>query len=558
MIREVTIRRFKRFDNQTFPLEGNLVIAGQNNAGKTTLLQAIATWEFALKRWREQDTKGDKQGGNYKAIPVSRPHFSAVPLRSFDLLWHNRQQGSGSIEIVLQTVRGETLTMSLEADSTEQIWVRPTRNTSSAIALGLDVNVVFLPSIGALGVEEPEVNPDYVKTKMRSMQTGQVVRNVILHVSRTPEWEHFNGALRRMFGLELDRPQVIGGQIFCDYVRVGQPERKFDILSAGSGFQQVVLVLATMLSQPGSVLLVDEPDAHLHVYLQATIFSELQAVAARTHSQLIVATHSEVIFNSVEPDQICLMMGTPRRLADRTERERLRKAMGVLQQADVVAAAEAPGVLYVEGHTDFALLKEWCKVLNHRAGSFFERHAFWREVVANPQAGQGGIKADDHFRCLQLADKNFTGVHLIDSDGKRLGIAASPQIARGALNRLAWSRYEAESYLLHPAALARFIESQTPGADAAKAIREFFVGAFGAELAEHFLANPFAPRPIVESFLQQTKSRAEIIPPILQAAGILGGVDYTRFSEIAALMKSDEVHPEVTAKLDAIAQAFGL
>jgi predicted ATPase len=558
MIREVTIRRFKRFENQTFPLEGNLVIAGQNNAGKTTLLQAIATWEFALKRWREQETKGDKQGGNYSRVPVSREAFHAVKLRSFDLLWHNRARAAGSIEIEIKTVRGESLAMVLESDSTEQIYVRPAKRANSALAAGMQINVVFLPSIGAISVKEPEVNPDWVKTQLGQMLTGEVIRNVILLVSKTDEWEHFNGALRRMFGLEMQRPVVQGGQIFCEYCRAGQDAPKFDILSAGSGFQQVVLVLATMLSQPGSVLLVDEPDAHLHVYLQATIFSELQAVAARTHSQLIVATHSEVIFNSVEPDQICLMMGTPRRLADRTERERLRKAMGVLQQADVVAAAEAPGVLYVEGHTDFALLKAWCRVLNHRAGSFFERHAFWREVVANPQAGQGGIKADDHFRCLQLADRNFTGVHLIDSDGKRLGIAASPQMARSALNRLVWSRYEAESYLLHPAALARFIESQAPGADAANAIREFFVGAFGAELAEHFLANPFAPKPIVESFLQQTKAREKIIPPILLAAGILGGVDYSRFSEIAALMKPEEVHPEVAAKLDAIAQAFGL
>jgi predicted ATP-dependent endonuclease of OLD family len=63
------------------------------------------------------------------------------------------------------------------------------------------------------------------------------------------------------------------------------------------------------------VVLVDEPDAHLHVFLQDTIFAELRKAAAETKSQLVIATHSEVIFNSAAPEQICLMIGKPRRVA---------------------------------------------------------------------------------------------------------------------------------------------------------------------------------------------------------------------------------------------------
>ena len=36
------------------------------------------------------------------------------------------------------------------------------------------------------------------------------------------------------------------------------------------------------------------------------------------------------------------------------------------------------------------------------------------------------------------------------------------------------------------------------------------------------------------------------------------GMDYTRFSEIAAIMAPTEIHPEVREKLDFIQQAFGL
>ena len=59
------------------------------------------------------------------------------------------------------------------------------------------------------------------------------------------------------------------------------------------------------------------------------------------------------------------------------------------------------------------------------------------------------------------------------------------------------------------------------------------------------------------AFLYATKARTELLPPALTAAG-LPGLPYTRYHEIAALMKPEEVHPEVVEKLDAIMRAFRL
>jgi len=54
VIRAVTIRRFKRFEEVTFKLTGrHVVLAGPNNMGKTTILQAIAAWSLAFQRWKE-------------------------------------------------------------------------------------------------------------------------------------------------------------------------------------------------------------------------------------------------------------------------------------------------------------------------------------------------------------------------------------------------------------------------------------------------------------------------------------------------------------------------
>jgi len=101
MINQVTIRNFKRFDEVTFDLPGHIVVAGPNNMGKTTLLQAIAAWGLALNRWKEV-ADPHKHKGAYTRAPLARQAFSAVPLRGFDLLWKDRS-AKKPIEIVVRS-----------------------------------------------------------------------------------------------------------------------------------------------------------------------------------------------------------------------------------------------------------------------------------------------------------------------------------------------------------------------------------------------------------------------------------------------------------------------
>ena len=52
MIRRLVLRRFKRFEEEIFTMDGHVVLAGPNNSGKTTVLQAIAAFSLALYRWK--------------------------------------------------------------------------------------------------------------------------------------------------------------------------------------------------------------------------------------------------------------------------------------------------------------------------------------------------------------------------------------------------------------------------------------------------------------------------------------------------------------------------
>jgi predicted ATPase len=306
VIREVVLRRFKRFDDVRFPFPGHIVLAGPNNSGKTTLLQAIAAWGLVLERWRQQnDFK--KHGRGFTKVPIARQAFSAVPLRLFDLLWRERKY-RGTVEIEIRSTEGWVLPMELIADSTEQIYVRPRSDVSSPVAREAALQTVFVPAMSGLGVDEPVYQRPKIDHLLGQAKPGEVLRNLLVEAWKSHDaWDRLREAIGRLFRYDLLVPEASGPHIQAEYQeRPGGP--RFDIASAGSGVQQVLMLLTFLHTRPASVLLLDEPDAHLSVILQDAIYGELRSVATLKKSQLVIATHSEVIINTVVPEDLCALL----------------------------------------------------------------------------------------------------------------------------------------------------------------------------------------------------------------------------------------------------------
>ena len=547
MIRTVRIHGFKRFEDVEFHLPGHVVLAGPNNTGKTTVLQAIASWSLALRRWRELKDFNRRNG--YTRVPMARQAFTAVPLRSFDLLWTDRRY-RGQIEIELRHDAGWSVTMEFITDSTEQIYVRPTADVPVDTLRELDLDSVYVPPMSGPGTDEPLLQPPKIEQLLGTGRPGEVLRNLLVAArGNESAWEALQASIKKLFGYELLSPDSSGAHILAEY-RTLQGGPHLDIVSAGSGFQQVLMLLAFLNTRKGAVLLLDEPDAHLHVILQDSIYHELRTVAARQHSQLIIATHSEVVINSVEPRELCVTLNKPRMVADNAERSRLITSLRVLSNADVTEALAASGILYVEDYTDINILRAWATILKHRAESLLTTELMWKPAVFQTQDRRPGIKARDHFHALQLVRSEFSGLELLDGDAHPS--VRDTEITGTGLQRLRWRRYEIESYLVHPDALARFVEVEVGGSFSALHVEDM-ITYWRGEFPPAVVKDPLGDH----EFLNVTKARTRLLPPMLEAAGLYG-VLYTRYHEIAALMSPQEIHPEVVEKLDAICRAFGV
>ena len=169
--------------------------------------------------------------------------------------------------------------------------------------------------------------------------------------------------------------------------------------------------------------------------------------------------------------------------------------------------------------------------------------------MVETRAGAAGIKAKEHYQALLLVREDMPALELVDGDAHD-GIQSTPITGQG-FQRLRWRRYEIESYLVHPDALARYVQTQV-GTEAGPHIEDLRRH-FEENYPPAFLRDPLTDNAVVV----RSKARTERLPHALAAAG-LPGIHYTRYHEIAAVMLPEGIHPEVREKLDLIQKALGL
>lgn len=299
-----------------------------------------------------------------------------------------------------------------------------------------EVNVAFLPPMSGLAATEPKWEPGRVNVLVGEGQTAQVLRNLCFQIhSKTDggnDWRRVCRIMSDLFGIELLAPEYVAerGEITMAYK---QRRIQLDISSSGRGLQQTLLLLAHLYSNPGTVLLLDEPDAHLEILRQREIYTLLTNTAGAQGSQIIAASHSEVILNEAcGKDTVIAFVGTPHRIDDRGTQ--VLKSLRDIGFDQYYQAEQMGWVLYLEGPTDLAILQAFSDTLGHTARKYLER-PFVHYVSSNLPS-----RAEAHFFGLREAKPNLVGIAVFD----RLEVTLS---STEDFVETMWSKREIENYL---------------------------------------------------------------------------------------------------------------
>ena len=567
MLTRIKLEHFKRFATESFDLTDEVVLAGPNNSGKTTLLQAVAVWNLALQHWMAEHAESSK-ARQRTGVPISRNNFTAIPLREMNLLWFDRDTGyskgekpgleAGQPKLIAITLYGKDagqewhLTVTLRYTNKEQIHVKLADDAGNNITdvppVARELKIVHVPPFSGIGAEETGFQRGFQNRLVGQGKPGDILRNLLLEVYRKDQLEHTGlwqaliDDVYGLFGYRIKDPQyaeTTDAFIRIDYTQ-GTAKTAFDIASAGSGFHQVLTLLGFFFARPASVLLLDEPDAHLHVILQQQVYDKLRTVARRRSCQLLISTHSEVILEDTGAEQILSFYGRPHRLAVETHRDQVREALKRLSSMDILCAENRQNILYVEDETDFKILSEFAKVTGHRFSEFAA------SPFVFPIHGREAREARNHFFALKAICPTVKGVLLLDGDNRNL---PDREIYTDNLTILRWRRYEIENYLLYPEALLRFVAGTND---------DLFAQGRRAS-GEAFLRDNFPPpaltHPLKDSdYLVATPASKSIIPELMRQTDTrLSKKDYY---QIAAQMLPTEMHPEVIEKLDAMADVL--
>jgi len=467
MVHKLILRNFKKIKEETFLLNNFDLIVGANNSGKSTILQALYIWQYCVNQF---NIANKTRGG--RGIQVILPDFTALPLPEFNLLWTDRVSKSGNrenqnifieIDVYWKSTDNEeqNLCVQMYYQSPQAIYASPKTGWLDFQVLATDENfplIVYVPPFSALETEEAWKDDGNVRQSVGKAQPGSVLRNLLYRVidrvdvepKNNDDWKQIQQKIQEWFGVELLLPKYekgISTKIISEY-KAETNRKTFDIISGGSGFHQILTLLAFMYGYKGTTtILFDEPDAHLHVNLQRQI---LNYIRQYTQVQFLIATHSEEFIKNVEVSSILsILSGKPERIETSSS---VITAMSVVDNIDVVRTQDKPYILYVEGEDDGRILSAWANTLNKT--EVYQK--FYPYFLGGGTKKEMQEKAKNHYQALKQIVPDLKQAILFDRDNDE--VAINPLSNQPVLNE--WKRKNIDNYLLVPEAWKRAVANE--------------------------------------------------------------------------------------------------
>jgi hypothetical protein len=480
MITKLTLHNFKSIGDQAYHFTKFDLLVGRNNSGKSTILQALAIWQFCVDEFHRS-----RRGGS-KGIQVVLPNFTALPVPEFNLLWKNRtdrywpsENGKKIQKYILIEIdvewQGEdgkqySFGVQLRYHSPQAIYAIPAKGWESFRVVEqkhLLPKIAYVPPFSGLEPNEEWRDDGPLKKQVGKAQPGSILRNLLLRVCQPPsidetgsaqkgykipdEWNEIKEVIEKWFSVKLKEPkykQGVDTQIVCDYL---QGEKSYDIIAGGSGFHQTLTLLAFLYGYKPTTILLDEPDAHLHVNLQREILDYFKRKSSERHVQFLIATHAEEFVKGVDASQIVsLLSQVPIRVESTPE---VLRAMADVSNAELTELQASPIMLYVEGESDERILRAWAKTC--KAEDALGQVCF--RIMGGGPKEQMKEAADRHFEAVKQIIPKAQRLMLFDYDDSHK--AFHPEPNNPVLYE--WKRKNIENYLLVPDAWLRAAFAQS-------------------------------------------------------------------------------------------------
>ena len=459
MLTEIRLQNFRCFDDHTIPLRQCTVVVGMNNAGKSTLVDALHLVSIVSSR--------------YLALPIRQPpNWGHIPLRevgvapSIEGMEFNIQNlfhryGELPAIVTATFLSGSSIKIYIgDEGAIHAVLIDKTGSVIKSRAQARDSElgrVEIMPQVAPVERNETILNPDYVRRNLSSAHAPRHFRNQInllqefLPLFRTIVEETWHG----LQVLELGVKNSSTGNLLSLLLR--NDDYVAEISTMGHGVQmwlQTMWFLARIETNVPVIL--DEPDVYMHPDLQRRLIRLLRY----QHRQIVVTTHSVEIMSEVDPEDILVLdRQHPSSYFASTfpAVQRVLDHFGSAQNLQLARLWNAKRNLLVEGN-DFRLLSDFFDVL-------FPGDQDGLSAVPNMSIGgwSGWPYAIGSSMLLSNSGGQSIAVYcILDSDyhtDSQIEVRREQAIRTGIRLHI-WSRKEIENYLIVPTAIVRAIEDR--------------------------------------------------------------------------------------------------
>ena len=487
MLTRVSVDSYRGF-NLSIDLRKMTVLIGPNSCGKTSILRVIHIVCAALLEEASRVSITDAYHGIFN---VMRPMvFQPVPPR-WETELSRSIDGPASLELdfeesdLIQSCRlgldqdGDIFLNFKSARARELLERQGESRRNEALRDLLRDQLplaVLIPAFYGVIQREEYRTTAVVDRLLESSDQSRIIRNLVTRLD--PQgFERLNRFLqltvgaqivRCTSGAEIDRTETL--QVFFRDQNCEE-----ELASAGTGLVSLIAMFAALwrfrLMQTSGrpvILLLDEPEAHLHPRLQGQLGVQLAELSAETGSQLVVATHSVEMINRLaqrnETILISLDMQTNRATVLTSEMDTLNELGNFCDLSPFASLhlLKTRRILFHEGQTDASILNSCAETYLYHDSIRLSRYRSW--TLASLTGVDNAGAADLLKRALAplfpvLKDgESVRVVRVLDRD-YRAEPKFGPIHTEGAFESLdvTWSRHSIESLFLEPECLAEWI-----------------------------------------------------------------------------------------------------
>ena len=458
MVKKLYLEHYRCFDKIEINLKDFVMLVGENNAGKSTIIEAMRMISYVSRKCDTTTYKDAPTELGYPVktkgiiVPVDRLKINLNNIVSYYEPYVAKAIATFENGCKIEIRANDNCVYGFVFDSKNNL----VKTNNKAKMCNIE-KISVLPQIGPLRKKEEFLTEETVKNDLETYRSSLHFRNEI-YLSDTIIKKKF----KKM--AESNWPNLIidnikqNQSILNMLVREGSFTCEIGLM--GNGLQMWLQIIWFICkSEQSGMIVLDEPDVYMHPDLQLKLLEIVKIL----NKQVIISTHSIEMISTMEAENILILenrMGNRRMYyANHSSAvQNVIDSLGGIQNISIIRLGISRCCLFVEGEEDkilpkiyHALFPDDENILSSlptvRLGGFSKVYeAFGTAKLFHDEP-------NSNIRCICILDSDYHSQKVIDD----LMIKAK----ENHLKLHIWQKKEIENYLIIPDVLYSFFDSDS-------------------------------------------------------------------------------------------------